>query len=83
MIGQIGHRAGGKVFHVTLPSFFTEDKGSFASALLEDNSILYNIIDDMCRDCHRIFDISGYMKYDRQVKVREVKPYMALPGNIL
>ena len=26
-----------------------------------------------CNDCHRVFDISGYMKFDRQVKVKEVK----------
>ncbi len=27
-----------------------------------------------CYDCHRIFDICAYMKFDRQVKVRERKP---------
>ena len=36
--------------HMTLPSFFDEGKGNFVAALLEDNGILYNIIDDMCRD---------------------------------
>ena len=35
-----------------------------------------------CRDCHRIFDISGYMKYDRQVKVREIKPDEVLMDSV-
>lgn len=28
-----------------------------------------------CIDCHRVFDICGYMKFDRQLKVKEIKNY--------
>ena len=32
-----------------------------------------------CNDCHRVFDICGYMKYDRQIKVKEIRPLEAIP----
>ena len=35
--------------HRHLPEFFSEGKGGFVSALLEDNSILFNILDDICK----------------------------------
>ncbi len=35
--------------HLLLPSYCSEGKGGFVSALLEDNGILFSILDDLCK----------------------------------
>ena len=57
--------------HRQLPAFFSEGKGRFVSALLENNSILFKILDDMCRQ----YDVENYYPREKfivnPVKVSE------------